>query len=413
MRRNKYFVDTFSASDAIARLLGGGVDDAKYATALNWLSVVWYVARFSDWESFRVYLERDQRGTREALQMPELAHKAEGLAYLSAMREEQYGLLVEYLNLRAGGAEESIGDYFESRILPVIQKCKLVMEFKRDGSNVFDVEPRLSRMLLKTDFDDSIKLSDIRTPFPGQTIYLNLEGCGSDAFSRPSGDEAAPLVGAFVMCDERPDSAFGPALFVDIISRWKGRDGDAAYVISDSFEVSRAQHCMLHDTHPRDFANLTLNDWYYKVFRVYYGDYSSYRTERYEAYKLVVNVLLYLQYQDRDVKYRWPDDIPLTLKKSLQGKKKQQEKAEATLKKRGYSKIHFCGYQMQKEYERLYAETGREVNPHWRRGHWRNQACGPGMKEHKLVWIKPMIVCRDKGEPEYGHIYHVGDTVQP
>ncbi|WP_026736107.1 hypothetical protein [Fischerella sp. PCC 9605] len=29
---------------------------------------------------------------------------------------------------------------------------------------------------------------------------------------------------------------------------------------------------------------------------------------------------------------------------------------------------------------------------HWRRGHWRNQPCGLGMKEHKLIWINPILV---------------------
>jgi len=32
------------------------------------------------------------------------------------------------------------------------------------------------------------------------------------------------------------------------------------------------------------------------------------------------------------------------------------------------------------------------VRPHWRRGHWRSQAVGPGKLERKVLWIKPVYV---------------------
>lgn len=36
--------------------------------------------------------------------------------------------------------------------------------------------------------------------------------------------------------------------------------------------------------------------------------------------------------------------------------------------------------------------TGRHVRPHWRTGHWRACAIGPGRKDHRLTWIKPVYV---------------------
>lgn len=37
---------------------------------------------------------------------------------------------------------------------------------------------------------------------------------------------------------------------------------------------------------------------------------------------------------------------------------------------------------------------GSHASPrmHWRRGHFRNQACGTGRKEHKRIWLEPMLV---------------------
>lgn len=40
--------------------------------------------------------------------------------------------------------------------------------------------------------------------------------------------------------------------------------------------------------------------------------------------------------------------------------------------------------------------TGIEMPPHWRRGHWRNQACGKDRAEHKMVFIQPVLVRADR-----------------
>ena len=38
--------------------------------------------------------------------------------------------------------------------------------------------------------------------------------------------------------------------------------------------------------------------------------------------------------------------------------------------------------------------SGSHASPrmHWRRGHFRNQACGQGRKDHRRVWLEPMLV---------------------
>lgn len=39
--------------------------------------------------------------------------------------------------------------------------------------------------------------------------------------------------------------------------------------------------------------------------------------------------------------------------------------------------------------------TGKEKPPHWRRGHWRMQACGPKLSERKRILIPPVMVRPD------------------
>jgi hypothetical protein len=41
--------------------------------------------------------------------------------------------------------------------------------------------------------------------------------------------------------------------------------------------------------------------------------------------------------------------------------------------------------------ERIFATPGKHKKAHWVIGHWRNQACGVGHKEHRQQWIKPHI----------------------
>jgi hypothetical protein len=59
--------------------------------------------------------------------------------------------------------------------------------------------------------------------------------------------------------------------------------------------------------------------------------------------------------------------------------------------------VHLCSPRLSDPTE---GHSGHEVEPHWRRGHWRLQPHGTGLSLLKLIWIRPTIVRRDKGEPD-------------
>lgn len=40
--------------------------------------------------------------------------------------------------------------------------------------------------------------------------------------------------------------------------------------------------------------------------------------------------------------------------------------------------------------------AGRCVRPHWRRGHWRRQSCGIGRLDHRLIFIRPLLIRADR-----------------
>lgn len=131
-----------------------------------------------------------------------------------------------------------------------------------------------------------------------------------------------------------------------------------------------------------------------------------------EALRLIINGLCYISAYPEDIETKWTDDAPLSLLEKLQKAKKPKEVKNTTLKlaSMGYTKIHFCG----KAFERLDRDslpTGKEVMAHWRRGHWRNQVCGPKLTSRRLIWIMPVIVRKDKATDlqEKGHIYYIDE----
>ncbi|MBS1773445.1 MAG: hypothetical protein JST82_11355 [Bacteroidetes bacterium] len=123
------------------------------------------------------------------------------------------------------------------------------------------------------------------------------------------------------------------------------------------------------------------------------------------AVKLIVNCLCYLNAVDTDINIRASNPNAEELLQELSKTKKSQavNKLKDKLKKVSYSKIHFCGNDQRKHLNTQFPES--ELEPHWRRGHWRNQPFGNALSNSKLIWIKPTIVRKDKGTPEAGHIY--------
>ena len=125
-----------------------------------------------------------------------------------------------------------------------------------------------------------------------------------------------------------------------------------------------------------------------------------------EALRLVVNTICYLSQYPEEIDDSWPDGTPPALLEKLTKPKtrKQAQKAQAQLLAMGYSKIKICGRSIGGHDT---DDMGGDVRPHWRRGHWRNQPYGELAQKRRLIWIRPTIVRRDKGDPEHGHIYEV------
>ena len=84
---------------------------------------------------------------------------------------------------------------------------------------------------------------------------------------------------------------------------------------------------------------------------------------------------------------------------------KARSKAASKLRALGFSQITELGGAFARALRRREAAEGDEARrgprAHWRKGHWRMQAFGPGFGERKIVWIAPAMVAGNP-EPEDG-----------
>lgn len=121
--------------------------------------------------------------------------------------------------------------------------------------------------------------------------------------------------------------------------------------------------------------------------------------------RLVFNVLAYLNWKDRDVVYRYPNEkLQVKIDKAIT--EKQRKRAVSKAESAGFKKVYLCGHQALYP-ERPHVNKGALPRTHWRRGHWRNQRHGENLMNTKLVWIKPTLVgkAQEQDQPLLGHVY--------
>lgn len=123
--------------------------------------------------------------------------------------------------------------------------------------------------------------------------------------------------------------------------------------------------------------------------------------------KLVFNALCYLNWKDRDVVLKYPDER-LVAEEAKAKRPKERKKVADKAQARGYRKINFCGYTypLKRTNEQLTARDGK-IKSHWRRGHWRNQLFGKGLRDAKLIWIQPVLVGPKSADAAEPSIYNV------
>lgn len=128
------------------------------------------------------------------------------------------------------------------------------------------------------------------------------------------------------------------------------------------------------------------------------------------ALRLIINGLCFLSAYPEHMEGGWGDDAPSDLVDRAKNAKTKQHRflAKRELQRQGFTFLRIGRVDQRTQTSAgEKGASGGKMPTHWRRGHWRNQAYGPGRLDHRLVWIMPILVNKADELEAPGHVYMV------
>jgi len=251
------------------------------------------------------------------------------------------------------------------------------------GDPEFKLSKELIVLLRDTDTPD-LSTDFLRLPFPG----INLD-IPSGTFQKPA-DRVSRILLASVPGDRFRvsfDTLDGNSHFINFLF-------EPGKTIAQCIADTRTREAEMLEHMGREIVDYGAENIYEDYFTA-------------DVFRLALNAALYIASGDADVK---PDDAKRReLHARLQGlkKKHKREKLLEQLRQEKQRKVYIVGgmTKLSREYET--ASQQRQLLVRFRvRGHFRHQACGPGLAERKLIWIAPFW----KG-PTYAELIEKGYMV--
>lgn len=253
-------------------------------------------------------------------------------------------------------------------ILATISLMHVLLVFRNAGMPTFVIKSDLLQLLLETDLPN-LSVALLRLPFEGICIEVPRE-----TFAPPAEDTQQIFV------SKCPNDK------LRIVFCTKDRTNFITMDLQDKEEITIVQAVAITkekakaEVLPKEFGEDLKKGC---IYEDYYDA---------DVFVFTVNALLYISSQDADI----VEDKSHVhkLHQQLQGLKggHKRKKLEEQLHKEKQHKIYICGANIRasKEYIASLSKESRQLTVRFRvRGHWRNQACGPKLSEHKLIWIQP------------------------
>lgn len=125
-----------------------------------------------------------------------------------------------------------------------------------------------------------------------------------------------------------------------------------------------------------------------------------------ETLPLLFNCLAYLSSYEENVREELPETTPMNVRMAVRQAVTEAEKrfTDERAARKGYSVVRFVRDPAVRTGPRISPAGGdRTISVHWRRGHWRLHRHGEGLALVKLLWIKPVLVGSDDGDPGVQH----------
>ncbi len=270
-----------------------------------------------------------------------------------------------------GSMEAEARAQVDARMQAISISANLKYELQKGA--IIEATPALETLLLNSDMDLALPMKMVAPPYPAQ--YLKF------------GPEAARQLRA-------PDSDLPDRLFDGVFCFFtppSNRYGDGIQWTLELIFISQRQDCfsgqvaLLGDTKRDDKP---LGEWLNRVLDTAKGrSVETFYKPMYAAVSYVVKVFLYMALrQARSIEHREYDDAMRRIA-GLGVKKRARflQRVESL-----YNGIRVGPDDL--PHENAGPEGGSTVVPHWRRGHFRMQACGTGKRERKLIFVAPTLI---------------------
>lgn len=274
------------------------------------------------------------------------------------------------------------------------------------GRSIVHLQPELLEMFRHTDVSQ-IKVADLRAPLP--SFYLHFGGGIEDL-----------VVGQDNVIDGAYVQFFEQDLFVYVSTRSRSVDLVEEAARSELRALNSDRHLQMQLIAHDEEAGGTIakaiayNSDPTAMEAPDRAQLSDWEPHMQTVANIVVNALCFMTSEHNDLNERFTDNTPKSFVMKLKGADSPKHKQRLLSKAlaHGFRRVKFLG----DTYRRAPGhggDTAIAVQPHWRRGHWRNQPFGEARLERKLIWIKPTLVNRELGAPAGGRIYDVGATEPP
>lgn len=281
-----------------------------------------------------------------------------------------------------------------------------------DGSVVFEFEPALSEAFLRSDVDD-IRLSDLN--FPYRCFYMHF-GPQSEL---PLYNGELYAEGAYLIYD--PDQSVRVILAARYEGPWRSWaarvkecyqlkidtrhfdiDLGTALDLALSEDMEELNAIIRNKTSFQKVPHLDVASGVENYIEAHKQNQETFR----KVLRLVVNGLSYLTAYPEDAKETWQPGTPekMRLKADEAPGAKERERAKSKLISQGFFPIHLVGH----GFQGVADAEGEHRKAHWRRGHWRHQAHGPGLTQRKLIWIRPARISGFDGDE--GKVFKVVES---
>lgn len=261
-----------------------------------------------------------------------------------------------------------------------------------EGENIYYIHPDLADELLVTSVAD-VPTEFVELPYEGIHIQVPA-GVPLRAHNIRSGEHQ--VTGMYVQIADGQ-------LLVLVIGAPNGKDlnQDALFTFALGLEKPTVAACVDSET-----------SWQVERLQAHYPDHPIFVMQAAHAIReyvtFTVNVLLYLNSLHPDIIEQYPEQWRALRKKILAaksaGKRKELERRAGRVRK---MPVHMVGSQFNvvrlETKERSVAEPreppGRKLNKRFMvEAHWRNQPCGPGRKQRKLILIPRHVKGPDMAE---------------